>query len=167
MTINRQQCIVNEKKDEIVKNFDELKSKYGSVLRGAKFKSEKNPVPLLNPILNPKNKRSQKRRLRLPTMVVFCHTLWNLSITYLLISLNNFHCIFLVRVLCRTSELKLLADETEDILYHTSSVSETLDTLLSFKKRLSEINGYSDIEEEDVEDTPAAVGKRQELDHRY
>jgi hypothetical protein len=73
----------------------------------------------------------------------------------------------LVRVLCRTSELKLLADETEDILYHTSSVSETLDTLLSFKKRLSEINGYSDIEEEDVEDTPAAVGKRQELDHRY
>lgn len=136
-------------------------------LRGAKFKSEKNPVPLLNPILNPKNKRSQKRRLRLPTMVVFCHTLWNLSITYLLISLNNFHCIFLVRVLCRTSELKLLADETEDILYHTSSVSETLDTLLSFKKRLSEINGYSDIEEEDVEDTPAAVGKRQELDHRY
>ena len=84
-----------------------------------------------------------------------------------MISLNNFHCIFLVRVLCRTSELKLLADETEDILYHTSSVSETLDTLLSFKKRLSEINGYSDIEEEDVEDTPAAVGKRQELDHRY
>ena len=90
----------------------------------------------------------------------------------------------MVRVLCRTSELKLLADETEDILYHTSSVSETLDTLLflkesnvsvsetldtllSFKKRLSEINGYSDIEEEDVEDTPAAVGKRQELDHRY
>lgn len=73
----------------------------------------------------------------------------------------------MVRVLCRTSELKLLADETEDILYHTSSVSETLDTLLSFKKRLSEINGYSDIEEEDVEDTPAAVGKRQELDRRY
>jgi hypothetical protein len=73
----------------------------------------------------------------------------------------------LVRVLCRTSELKLLADETEDILYHTSSVSETLDTLLSFKKRLSEINGYSDIEEEDVEDTPAAVGKRQEFDRRY
>ena len=73
----------------------------------------------------------------------------------------------MVRVLCRTSELKLLADETEDILYHTSSVSETLDTLLSFKKRLSEINGYSDIEEEEVEDTPAAVGKRQELDHRY
>lgn len=73
----------------------------------------------------------------------------------------------MVRVLCRTSELKLLADETEDILYHTSSVSETLDKLLSFKKRLSEINGYSDIEEEDVEDTPAAVGKRQELDHRY
>ena len=56
----------------------------------------------------------------------------------------------MVRVLCRTSELKLLADETEDILYHTSSVSETLDTLLSFKKRLSEINGYSDIEEEDI-----------------
>ena len=101
------------------------------------------------------------------TMVVFYHTPWNRSITYLLISLNSFHCIFLVRVLYRTSELKLLADDTEDILYHTSSVSETLDTLFSFRKRLSEINGYSDIEEKDVEDTPAAVGGFQEFDRRY
>ena len=41
MTINRQQCIVNEKKDEIVKNFDELKSKYGSVFEGSKVQKRK------------------------------------------------------------------------------------------------------------------------------
>lgn len=31
MMIHRQHCDINEKKDEIIKNFDELKSIYGSV----------------------------------------------------------------------------------------------------------------------------------------
>ena len=65
MTINRQQCIVNEKKDEIVKNFDELKSKYGSVFEGSKVQKRKESGSSPKPYSQPKKQKKSKKKVEI------------------------------------------------------------------------------------------------------
>ena len=65
MTINRQQCIVNEKKDEIVKNFDELKSKYGSVFEGSKVQKRKESGSSPKPNPQPKKQKKPKKKVEI------------------------------------------------------------------------------------------------------
>ena len=65
MTTHRQQCVVNEKKDEIVKNFDELKSIYGSVFEGSKVQKRKEASSSPKPQSQPKKPKKSKKKVEI------------------------------------------------------------------------------------------------------
>lgn len=65
MTIYRQQCNLNENKDEIVKSFDELKSIYGSVFEGAEVQKRKESKSSPKPQSQPKKQKRSKKKVEI------------------------------------------------------------------------------------------------------